>query len=377
MHKYLVGGAVRDRLLSLPVHERDWVVVGSTPEEMLQLGYRQVGKDFPVFLHPDTAEEYALARTERKSGKGHTGFHVFSSPDISLEDDLQRRDLTVNAIAEDEYGNLTDPYGGQRDLNNRILRHISPAFSEDPLRVLRVARFAACFWDLGFTIDPTTLELMSSISSSDELNQLSKERIWRETKRAFESTHPEIYILILIQIGALNKIVPALADTLHNKQAFLRLPHLKKINDFEFRYVGLAVIASEQNGEFDVTAAEKINSAFACPRALQELTTLTVKHFTGCYHALSSDGETIHLILKKLDAFRRPERCLHAIECMQEMQVLLDVAPSSSLIFLLRIIPKLNAMTLDPQQLKLLDGKAIGDALAAAQIQTIETEMLN
>ena len=179
MQKYLVGGAVRDRLLSLPVHEQDWVVVGSTPQEMLSLGYRQVGKDFPVFLHPQSAEEYALARTERKSGKGHQGFQVFSTPDISLEEDLLRRDLTINAIAEDEHGNLTDPYGGLDDIKNRILRHISPAFSEDPLRVLRVARFAARFWHLGFTIDANTLALMSSISHSGELERLSKERVWR------------------------------------------------------------------------------------------------------------------------------------------------------------------------------------------------------
>mgnify|MGYP003649905989 FL=1 len=227
MQKYLVGGAVRDRLLSLPVHERDWVIVGSTPQEMLSLGYRQVGKDFPVFLHPQSTEEYALARTERKSGKGHKGFQVFSTPDITLEEDLLRRDLTINAIAEDEHGNLTDPYGGLDDIKNRILRHVSPAFSEDPLRVLRVARFAARFWHLGFTIDASTLELMSLISHSDELEQLSKERIWQETKRALETDHPEIYVLVLLQIGALEKIAPSLHQSLQCKPALLRLPKLR------------------------------------------------------------------------------------------------------------------------------------------------------
>lgn len=374
MQIFLVGGAVRDRLLSLSVHERDWVVVGSTPEAMLSQDYRQVGKDFPVFIHPDTGEEYALARTERKSGKGHQGFNVFSSPSITLEEDLLRRDLTINAIAEDEHGNLTDPYGGQKDLQNRILRHISPAFSEDPLRVLRVARFAARFWDLGFSIDPTTLALMSAISSSDELEQLSKERIWQETKRALETAHPEIYILILSQIGALNKIAPPLAHVLQGKEALLRLPHLRDITHLDFRYVGLVMIASLQNGCLDLEIAKQMNSAFACPTSLQKLTALTVNHFTTCHDALSLTSNNIYQILHRLDAFRRQQRCLHILKCMQELNSLLNTEPSASLDFLLSIVPRLNSIRLDLHEQQKLDGKAIGDALIMLRQQAIDKE---
>lgn len=375
MQKYLVGGAVRDRLLSLPVHEQDWVVVGSTPQGMLSLGYRQVGKDFPVFLHPESSEEYALARTERKSGKGHKGFQVFSSPDISLEEDLLRRDLTINAIAQDEHGNLTDPYGGLDDIKNRILRHISPAFSEDPLRVLRVARFAARFWHLGFTIDAATLELMSSISHSDELEQLSKERIWRETKRALDTAHPEIYVLILLQIGALEKIAPALNDALQTKLPLLRLPKLRNLSDYEFKYTGLVMLASEKDGVFDSKIASEINQYFACPNSLQELATITNNHFTDCCNALSSNSEDIYKTLQRLDAFRRQPRCLHILDCMHAMLDLFDHPPSASLDFLSSIVPHLNTVKLDAQQQKTLEGKEIGDALIALRKQLIEKQM--
>ncbi len=377
MQKYLVGGAVRDRLLSLPVHERDWVVVGSTPREMLSMGFRQVGKDFPVFLHPESAEEYALARTERKSGKGHKGFQVFSSPDISLEEDLLRRDLTINAIAEDKLGNLTDPYGGLDDIKNRILRHISPAFSEDPLRVLRVARFAARFWHLGFTINAATLELMSSISHSDELEQLSRERIWQETKRALETTHPEIYLLILLQIGALEKIAPTLNQALQAKPALLRLPKLGNFNSYEFRYTSLVMLASENNGAFNPEIASEINKHFACPNSLQELATITTSHFTDCRNALSSSSDGIYKILQKLDAFRRQSRCLQILDCMRTMLDLFDFPPSPSLEFLSNLVPQLNAVKLDPQYQQTLKGKEIGDALIAQRKQRIEQGMNN
>jgi tRNA nucleotidyltransferase (CCA-adding enzyme) len=375
MQKYLVGGAVRDRLLSLPVHEQDWVVVGSTPQEMLGLGFRQVGKDFPVFLHPQSAEEFALARTERKSGKGHKGFQVFSSPDISLEEDLLRRDLTINAIAEDEHGNLTDPYGGLNDIKNRILRHVSPAFSEDPLRVLRVARFAARFWHLGFTIDATTLELMSSISQGDELQLLSKERIWQETKRALETTHPEIYVLILLQIGALEKIAPTLNTALQSKQPLLRLSKLREINDYEFRYIGLVMLASENDGIFNNIIADKINKHFACPNSLQELATITNRHFTDCCNALSKSSDDIYMILQKLDVLRRQQRCLRILDCMRVMLDLFDRPPSLSLDFLSNIVPRLTTLRLDSHVQEKLDGKEIGDALDTLRKQLIEKEL--
>ena len=210
MKIYEVGGAVRDSLLGLPVSERDFVVVGSTPAEMLGLGYRQVGRDFPVFLHPETSEEYALARTERKTGSGHTAFAVNASPDVTLEDDLERRDLTINAMARDADGRIIDPYGGTADLEQRVLRHVSDAFAEDPLRVLRVARFAARFSSLGFSVDDGTLELMRAIAASGELESLSPERIWQETEKALVATDPRAFFETLRDCGALGHVFPEL-----------------------------------------------------------------------------------------------------------------------------------------------------------------------
>ena len=204
MQVYLVGGAVRDALLNRKVIERDYVVVGATPQEMLSQGFTQVGKDFPVFLHPKTQEEYALARTERKSGKGYTGFVCDASSSVTLEEDLLRRDLTVNAIAQDNLGNLIDPYGGKKDLENRVLRHVSEAFSEDPLRVFRVARFATRYAYLGFTIATETMALMQSMAESGELSTLSAERVWQETKRSLLEKTPHVFFTVLNQAHGLN-----------------------------------------------------------------------------------------------------------------------------------------------------------------------------
>ena len=209
-HVYLVGGAVRDQLLNLPVKDRDWVIVGATPQTLIDLGYQQVGKDFPVFLHPQSKEEYALARTERKSGQGYTGFICDFSAEITLEQDLIRRDLTINAMAQDLQGNLYDPYHGADDLRQRILRHVSPAFVEDPLRVLRVARFAARYHHLGFTIAPETLQLMQTLTEQGELQHLTAERVWAETEKALNDKNPEIYFETLRQVGALAVLFPEL-----------------------------------------------------------------------------------------------------------------------------------------------------------------------
>ena len=208
MQIYRVGGAVRDKLLNLPCHENDWVVVGSSPEEMVALGYRPVGQDFPVFIDPRSGEEYALARTERKSGVGYGGFTFHTSPDISLEDDLIRRDLTINAMAESADGTITDPYGGQQDLENKILRHVSDAFAEDPLRVLRVARFAARYAHLGFTLAPETLQLMCTIVNRGEMTALVAERVWKETQRALCERSPDVFIATLKSCGALAVLLP-------------------------------------------------------------------------------------------------------------------------------------------------------------------------
>lgn len=202
---YCVGGAVRDGLLGLPVQDHDWVVVGTTPEQMAALGYKPVGKDFPVFLHPDTHEEYALARTERKTALGYKGFAVYAAPDVTLEQDLSRRDFTVNAIAQSDDGSLTDPYNGVADLRAGILRHVSAAFSEDPVRILRAARFVARF---GFTIAPETQELMRTMVSNGEVDALVAERVWQELARGLMEQHPSRFITTLRDCGALKKILP-------------------------------------------------------------------------------------------------------------------------------------------------------------------------
>lgn len=210
MRVYLVGGAVRDRLLGLPQGDRDHVVVGATVQQMLDLGYQQVGRDFPVFLHPRTQEEYALARTERKQGHGYMGFVCHAAPDVTLEQDLLRRDLTINAIAEDDDGTLVDPYHGQRDLALRVLRHVSPAFGEDPLRVLRVARFAARFHAQGFTIAPETLGLMRQMTEAGELAHLTPERVWKEMERVLLGPAPRVFFEVLRECGALKVLLPEL-----------------------------------------------------------------------------------------------------------------------------------------------------------------------
>jgi tRNA nucleotidyltransferase (CCA-adding enzyme) len=208
MQTYLVGGAVRDSLLGVHFHERDWVVVGATPQDLIDRGFTPVGKDFPVFLHPKTKEEYALARTERKQGHGYHGFAVHFEPSVTLEEDLRRRDLTINAIARREDGTLVDPYGGQRDIEQRVLRHVSEAFVEDPLRVLRTARFAARYADLGFRVAPETLALMSRISADGELAHLAMERVWVETERALAEDDPATYFQVLRDCGALAALFP-------------------------------------------------------------------------------------------------------------------------------------------------------------------------
>lgn len=218
MKIYLVGGAVRDSLLGLPVTEKDWVVVGATPENLLEQGYQQVGKDFPVFLHPISRDEYALARTERKSGKGYTGFVCHAAPDVTLEQDLLRRDLTINAIARTERGDLIDPYHGRRDLENRVLRHVSDAFSEDPLRVLRVARFAARFAHLGFQIAEETMALMQKMAHEGELAYLTPERVWKETEKALGTSSPDVYFQVLRDCGALAVLFPEI-DNLYGVPA--------------------------------------------------------------------------------------------------------------------------------------------------------------
>ena len=208
MQIFKVGGAVRDYLLQRPVTDVDWVVVGASAEQMLAQGFKPVGSDFPVFLHPTTQEEYALARTERKTGHGYGGFTFHAAPDVSLEQDLSRRDLTINAMAQAADGTIIDPFNGQQDLAQRVLRHVSAAFTEDPLRVLRVARFAARYAELGFQVAPETLHLMQQLAESGELNHLTAERVWQETRRALMEPRPDVYLQVLRDCGALKVLLP-------------------------------------------------------------------------------------------------------------------------------------------------------------------------
>jgi tRNA nucleotidyltransferase (CCA-adding enzyme) len=331
---YLVGGAVRDKLLGLTVKDRDWVVVGSDTNKMLALGFKQVGADFPVFLHPETSEEYALARTERKSGKGYQGFECNSSETVTLEEDLLRRDLTVNAIAEDIHGALIDPYHGAKDLQNKVLRHVSPAFSEDPLRVLRLARFAARFAALGFKIAEETLQLCRQISHSGELTHLSPERVWQETQTALTTNSPEVYFEVLSEVGALEILFPEIAKlfgvpqpekyhpeidcgvhalmslaqaTLISTQPSVRFAAL--IHD-----LGKALTPArewprhfghEKTGLKPITA---LCRRIKAPKDFKDLALLCCEFHTHIHRAEELRADTALKVLKRCDAFRRPQR---------------------------------------------------------------------
>ena len=314
MQVYLVGGAVRDALLNRKVIERDYVVVGATPEEMLSQGFTQVGRDFPVFLHPKTQEEYALARTERKSGKGYTGFVCDASSSVTLEEDLLRRDLTVNAIAQDNLGNLIDPYGGKKDLENRLLRHVSDAFSEDPLRVFRVARFATRYAYLGFTIATETMALMQSMAQSGELSTLSAERVWQETKRSLLEKTPHVFFTVLNQAHGLNDWFTELernVDTaLANLKAAVALEkaaskNLVKSADSETarlitRFAALLTHLSEEE-------AKQLCSRLKVQNQVSEIVSLACKFKGFLLNAQNSPADLLALF-NGCDAWRREER---------------------------------------------------------------------
>ena len=331
MQAYLVGGAVRDKLLGLPVKDRDWVVVGTTPDEMVQQGFKPVGKDFPVFLHPETKEEYALARTERKSGKGYKGFTFHTSPDVTLEDDLKRRDLTINAIAEDEKGNLIDPFGGASDLKEGILRHVSPAFVEDPLRVLRVARFAAT---LGFKVAKETLHMLAEIAASDELETLVPERVWTETEKAMAGNYPARFILVLRSCNALIKLFPEIEvlfgipqpESFHPEidtglHVIMSLNQSTRLSpDPMIRFAVLVHDLGKGNtpeSEWPshhghegrgVKLIEKLCDRYRIPNKYRELACKVSRHHLECHRIMDMKPETILKKLEQLDAFRKPER---------------------------------------------------------------------
>lgn len=334
MKTYLVGGAVRDALLNLPVKDQDWVVVGASPEEMLSQGYEQVGRDFPVFLHPDTHQEYALARTERKSGSGYTGFICYSAPDVTLEQDLQRRDLTINAIAQDQQGRFYDPYGGRADLDKRLLRHVSAAFNEDPLRVLRVARFAARFAHLNFVIAEETQALMRWMTESGELNTLTAERVWKETEKALETRNPQVYFQVLRDCGALAVLFPEL-DNLYGVPApakwhpeidtgvhtLMTLAIAAQLSpDVAIRFatlfhdVGKALTPPEKwpshhgHGPAGVPLVAALCQRLRVPNAIRDLA-LLVTEFHDLVHTVQRQSpETLIALFDRIDAWRKPQR---------------------------------------------------------------------
>ena len=298
MKIYLVGGAVRDKLLGIPVKERDWVVIGATPEDMLAKGYIQVGKDFPVFLHPKTKEEYALARTERKTGPGYKGFK-FSTTDVTLEEDLKRRDLTINAIAEDESGVLIDPYGGQKDIEKRVLRHISNAFSEDPVRILRVARFAARYNHFGFKIADETNKLMQDMVEQGEVDSLVAERVWQEIEKALSEEAPIRFFETLKECRADKKLFP---PETNNKNSEVALNIASELSsDPSVRFAAWIFHSSEEN-------IKLICEQLRVPKDYQTLALLTFEHQALFECCTTKTPRIILEFLKSVDAFRRPER---------------------------------------------------------------------
>ena len=334
MKTYLVGGAVRDKLLGIEVKDRDWVVVGATPDDLLSLGYRQVGKDFPVFLHPETKEEYALARTERKTGHGYKGFDFDASPSVTLEEDLLRRDLTINAMAEDENGNIIDPYGGLYDMHGGFLRHVSDAFIEDPLRVLRVARFAARFAHRGFRVQEETIELMHSITTSGELEHLVPERVWKEFELALTSTTPSEFIRVLSDCGALAVILPEVENLFGVPQPekyhpeidtgvhiLMSLAQARKLSDDSavmyatlVHDVGKGLTDPEQwpshvgHETAGLRLLDAIESRLPIPKEHAALSRLVCEHHTKMHRVEELRPKTVLKLLESLDAFRRPER---------------------------------------------------------------------
>lgn len=334
MDIFLVGGAVRDKLLDITVRERDWVVVGGTADELLEQGYRKVGKNFPVFLHPDSGEEYALARTETKTAPGHHGFDVYAGEDVTLEQDLQRRDLTVNAIAQNTDGTLVDPWNGVQDLQNRVLRHVSDAFSEDPLRVLRVARFSARFHNLGFRIAPETQQLMRDMSASGELDALVPERVWQETEKALLTSRPDVYFSTLRDCGALQAVFPEVDRLFGIPQPEKWHPEIDTgvhvllvmqqaaalSNSVAVRFAGLvhdlgkgttdpkywpSHRGHEKRGQ---KLIEALCDRLAVPNQCRDLALHVARFHTDIHRAGLLRPDTVLKILEATDAFRRPER---------------------------------------------------------------------
>ncbi|PTU76996.1 multifunctional CCA addition/repair protein [Pseudomonas indoloxydans] len=401
MQIYKVGGAVRDRLLGRPVSEVDWVVVGASAEQMLELGYRPVGADFPVFLHPQTGEEYALARTERKSGRGYGGFTFHASPDVTLEQDLIRRDLTVNAMAEDDQGNLIDPYNGQQDLAARILRHVSPAFAEDPLRVLRVARFAARYAPLGFSVATETLMLMRELAESGELAHLTAERSWKEISRALMEPRPDVFVQVLRDCGALAALLPEVDDLFGVPQPQAHHPeidtgeHVLSVlrqcaehdQPLNVRWASLLHdvgkgltpedqwprhIAHEQKG---LRLIQAINARCKAPRDCAELAMLVGEFHTHGHRALELRPSTLLELLQRFDVFRRPQRFVEfvaACEMDARGRLGLEQRDYPQAAYLLGAAEAARQVPVKPLVEKGFKGAELGEALNRERLQALK-----
>jgi len=400
MDLYLVGGAVRDKLLNYPFSERDWVVVGATPDELIHKGFQQVGSDFPVFLHPETKEEYALARTERKSGVGYKGFQFFADTSVTLEQDLSRRDLTINAIAEDSEGNLIDPYNGQKDLNDKTLRHVSEAFAEDPLRVLRVARFAARYQHLGFTIAEETLSLMTEITASRELQYLTAERVWVETEKALRERSPRTYIEVLRQCNALKVLFPELErlfgvaqradyhpeiDTgIHVLMALDQATALD--NDTAIRFAVLVHdlgkgitpkdVLPKHTGheERGVQLVNDLCDRLKVPNRYRDLAVSVSRYHLLCHKAPTLRPKTILKILNGVGALRQPEKLAQFIRCCESDargRLGFENSTYESGIWLTKVFNAIQ--TIDNQEFiqQGLSGKALGEAIDKKRQQII------
>jgi tRNA nucleotidyltransferase (CCA-adding enzyme) len=383
METYLVGGAVRDNLLGLPVGERDWVVVGTTAEAMLALGYKPVGKDFPVFLHPQTKEEYALARTERKTAPGYTGFETSAGPDITLEEDLLRRDLTINAMAETPSGELIDPYGGREDLDNGLLRHVSPAFAEDPVRILRIARFAARFAKHGFHVAHATNKLMRTMVDNGEVDHLVPERVWAELVKALTTDQPTQFFKVLAACGALQilfpEFVPLQKDgtTDTHGQAGLALAVLQQAvtqsDDIAIRFA--ALVCDLDQGTPDGLAPEALSALcdrHRVPNACRELAVMALQQRGQVQAADSLTAAQLLELLNNLDAFRRTER-------FNQFLLVCKAASNTSSSFhderLKQALAAAQAVRADDLQQQGLTGKDIGAALHQKRIQAIENSL--
>lgn len=334
MEVYLVGGAVRDELLGLPVHERDWCVVGATPDDLVGLGYRPVGKDFPVFIHPQSGEEYALARTERKTAAGYHGFSFHTSPEVTIVEDLGRRDLTVNAMAKDSAGNLIDPFDGRADIETKSLRHVSSAFAEDPVRILRAAKFAARFHELGFHVADDTMRLMKQMVASGEADALVPDRVWKETEAALAGANPRVYFEVLRECAALAVLFaeiealfgvpqpakwhPEIDSGLHTMMVLQQAAMLSE--DVDVRFAALVHDlgkATTPKNELPSHKGHELRSAklvrslakrLPVPNACRDLGCLVAEFHAHCHRAFELRPETILKVLDRTDAFRRAER---------------------------------------------------------------------